>query len=362
VFKKIYKKNLLIANTIRYGEQLLKKLYPWMSGEEILHLLMETWSRPYVFENYTHFKERPYTGKYVNVDRNGFRWSKRQAPWPPDRKKDLVIFMFGGSTAFGYGVPDDQTIASHLQDCFPAEGSQKGVALYNFGRGHYYSTQERILFEQLVATHHVPDIALFIDGLNEFYYYGDEGTAVSKSFEKYLAGDLYKLWLKDLKKRSSVMQTYRNIRKTMKDKLFKGSADKQKEHYRQCDPVELARCIERFTVNKKMIEAISSFFNTKSIFVWQPVPTYQYNLELHPFAKADFGRHGYSAFGYPRMWEYVQHHSMGENFLWCAHIQEGAREPLYVDIAHYSPMMSKMVARAIYELMIKNNLMTPREM
>jgi hypothetical protein len=25
-------------------------------------------------------------------------------------------------------------------------------------------------------------------------------------------------------------------------------------------------------------------------------------------------------------------------------------------------MMSKMVARAIYELMIKNNLMTPREM
>ena len=356
MFKKIYKKNLLIANTIRYGETLLKKLYSSMSEDQILDLLMETWSRPYVFENYTHFKERPYTGKYVNVDRQGFRKSINQAPWPPDREKYFVIFMFGGSTAFGYGVPDDQTIASHLQECFPTGGSKKVVALYNFGRGHYYSTQERILFEQLVATHHLPDIALFIDGLNEFFYYGNEGTAVSASFEKYLAGDITKLWLKDLKKRSQVIQTFRELRKAVKGALFKGDLTKQKERYKQLNRSTLARCIERYTVNKKMIEAISSSFDTKSIFVWQPVPTYQYNLELHPFAKADFGRHGYSAFGYPLMMEYVQKHPLGENFLRCAHIQEGAHEPLYVDIAHYSPMMSKMVARTIYDLAIEKNL------
>jgi hypothetical protein len=362
VFKKIYKKNLLIANTIRYGEALLKRLYSSMNEDEILDLLMETWSRPYVFEDYTHFKERPYTGKYVNVDCHGFRKSKNQAPWPPDREKFFVIFIFGGSTAFGYGVSDDQTIASHFQECFPTRGSKKAAAVYNFGRGHYYSTQERILFEQLVATHHLPDIALFIDGLNEFFYYGNEGTAISASFEKYLAGDIYGLWLKDLKKRSPVIQTFRDIRKTVKDKLLKATPDKQKERYREHDPVKLARCIERFTVNKKMIEAVASFFNTKSIFVWQPVPTYQYNLELHPFAKADFGRHGYSAFGYPLMFEYIQTHPLGENFLWCAHIQEGAVEPLYVDIAHYSPMMSKMVARTIYDLAIEKRLFPHTEM
>ena len=60
--------------------------------------------------------------------------------------------------------------------------------------------------------------------------------------------------------------------------------------------------------------------------------------------------------GEDRMMEYVQKHPLGENFLWCAHIQEGAHEPLYVDIAHYSPMMSKMVARTIYDLAIERNL------
>lgn len=361
MFNRVYKKNLPIPSTIRHGEKLLKNIYPSISEEEILRLLMETWSRPYIFENYTHFKERPYTGKYVNVDSNGFRRSKNQAPWPPDRKKYFVIFVFGGSTAFGYGVPDDETIASHLQDCFSNQGSKKIAALYNFGRGHYYSTQERILFEQMLAAHHSPDIALFIDGLNEFFYYEDEGTAVSASFEKCLAGDLYRLWFKDLRKRSPVIRTFRKITKTIKNTLFKGARLKEKERRKYCDQAKLTRCIERYIVNKQMIEAISTSFHTKSIFVWQPVPTFQYDLELHPFAKEGFGRHGYSAFGYPLMWEYVQRHPLGENFLWCAHIHEGLDEPLYVDVAHYSPMMSKRVAHAIYNFMRERKLIPQEE-
>ena len=350
----------MIPSTIRYGETLLQRLYPSMGEDEILQLLKETWSRSYVFEDYTHFKESPYVGKYVNVDPNGFRRSKNQAPWPPDREKYFVIFMFGGSTAFGYGVPDDQTIASHLQDFVSAGGLRKVAALYNFGRGHYYSTQERILFEQLVAAHYRPDMAMFIDGLNEFFYYENEGTAVSKTFEKLLAGHIRQLWFKELRKKSPAIQTFRNIRKTVKDALFERDLGKTKERHRDSHPIKLMRCIERYTVNKRMIEAVSSSFNIKSIFVWQPVPTYQYNLELHPFGKAGFGRHGHSAFGYPMMWEYTQNHPLGENFLWCAHIQQDAQEALYVDLAHYSPMMSREFAHSIYDLMVERNLLTPK--
>lgn len=348
----------MIPSTIRYGETLLQGLYPSMGEDEILQLLKETWSRSYAFEDYTHFRESPCIGKYVNVDPNGFRRSKNQASWPPDREKYFVIFIFGGSTAFGYGVPDDQTIASHLQDFLSAGALKKAAAVYNFGRGHYYSTQERILFEQLVAAHRLPDVALFIDGLNEFFYYENEGTAVSKSFEKFLAGDIRQLWFKELRKRSRVIQTFRVIRKTVKDGLFDRDMGPAKERYRDSHPAKLMRCIERYTLNKRMIEAVSSSFNTKSIFVWQPVPTYQYDLTLHPFGKAGFGRHGYSAVGYPMMWEYVQNHPLGENFLWCAQIQKDTQEALYVDLAHYSPMMSKEFARFIYDWMVKRNLLT----
>ena len=51
-------------------------LYPDLSDDEVDQLRAETRSRPFVFEPFTQFKERPYRGKYVNVDANGFRVGK----------------------------------------------------------------------------------------------------------------------------------------------------------------------------------------------------------------------------------------------------------------------------------------------
>lgn len=94
-----------------------------------------------------------------------------EGPWPP-AKSNLNIFVFGGSTTFGYGIADGETIASALQRKL-ANSSSKPIRIYNFGRGHYYSTQERILFSNLLGAGTVADVAVFIDGLNEFYYRKD---------------------------------------------------------------------------------------------------------------------------------------------------------------------------------------------
>ena len=42
--------------------------------------------------------------------------------------------------------------------------------MYNFGRAFYFSSQERILFEQLLLDGHRPATAVFLDGLNDFYF------------------------------------------------------------------------------------------------------------------------------------------------------------------------------------------------
>ena len=131
-----------------------------------MHLLKETWSRPFMYEPFTQFKERPYRGNYVNIDNNGFRYTKNQGPWPP-QSQNINIFLFGGSTTFGYGVSDNQTIASYLQQ-YLNEKLGRNVRVYNFGRGFYYLSQERVLYEQLLTSGFVPDIAIFIDGLNDF--------------------------------------------------------------------------------------------------------------------------------------------------------------------------------------------------
>jgi hypothetical protein len=47
------------------------------------------------------------------------------------------------------------------------------------------------------------------------------------------------------------------------------------------------------------------------------------------------------------MRSYVDAHPPAGDFLWCADIQEGVRNLLYVDRMHYSPEMSARVARCI---------------
>ena len=160
----------------------MKKIYPELSEEDINDLLIETWSRPYIYEKFTLFKERPYKGRYVNVDKEGFRITKNQGPWPP-KNENFNIFLFGGSTTFGYGLPDDQTIASYLQE-FLSNRLKQEVRVYNFGRGSYYSQQERILFEKLLFSGFIPDIAIFIDGFNDIYLI-EGNPAFSKRFEQF---------------------------------------------------------------------------------------------------------------------------------------------------------------------------------
>src|ERR1051326_6085696 len=62
----------------------LEKVYPGLSRAEIQTLLNETYSpaRSFVYEPFTEFRERPYAGRHVNVDANGFRLRKDQGPWP----------------------------------------------------------------------------------------------------------------------------------------------------------------------------------------------------------------------------------------------------------------------------------------
>ena len=71
----------------KYNKLNIDLLYQDMERSEIDNLLKETWSRPYIYEPFTQFKERPYKGHYVNVDKNGFRYSKNQGHMASSIKK-----------------------------------------------------------------------------------------------------------------------------------------------------------------------------------------------------------------------------------------------------------------------------------
>jgi len=334
--------------SIKYGHSTISNVYQGLSKREIAALLEETWSRPYDYEPFTQFKEGQYHGLYVNVDTNGFRNTKNQGPWPPE-SSNLNIFLFGGSTTFGYGVSDHQTVASYLQE-FLTKSLGRDVRVYNFGRGHYFSTQERIIYEELLASGFVPDIAIFIDGLNDFFYNSNEPLFTSRFIEFVSKGGKNKISLggatKALKQKFSkwlqeVRQDDQQKEKTIPD---------------YNDPKVISRVIKRYLVNKKLIEAVSNPFGVKPIFVWQPVPMYNYDQQYHPFYQDGYGQHSYTQYGYEQMAEIIKNNPLGDNFLWCADIQKNEKRALYVDKVHFSAGFSSQFAKVISDLIIERDL------
>jgi hypothetical protein len=324
-------------------------LYPDLNADEIERLLRETWSRPYVFEPFTQFKEPPSSGRYVNVNANGFRVGRDQGPWPVS-EKNVNVFLFGGSTVFGYGVPDGQTIGSYLQRSLNEGAPGRALRVYNFGRGYYYSTQERILFEMLLASGQVPDLAIFVDGLNEFPSVADEPMFTSR-IRAFLAGEVPD---RKIERFLGWLPIYRAAVGLAAS--FPGASAKlprdQGPNY--ADPVRRDRVIARYLANKKLIEAAAKAYGVTAVFVWQPVPVYKYNTAYHLFAAGGFADHAYTGFGYPKMAELRR--SLGANFLWCADVQEGMEKPLYVDKVHYTAELSATVAACITERLPERGL------
>ncbi len=339
----------------KYGNPILKKVYPDLNEKTMEKLLNETWSRKYIYEAFTQFKERPYSGTYVNVDLNGFRITKNQGAWPLNGN-NFNIFIFGGSTTFGYGVKDEQTIASYLQE-FLSNKLERNVKVYNFGRGHYYSTQELILLQRLLVSGFIPDVAVFVDGLNDFYYHSDR-PLYTRRFQSFVDAEEKKesLELSLLKKLPMT-----KLAKFLKDRVSKNLTKKDKEKdfdediYN--DKFLIDNIVNRYLNNKKLIEAISAAYDVSPVFVWQPVPTYKYNLNYHLFAGKGFGKHSYSKYGYQYMAKLIEEKPLGDNFLWLADVQEKLKEPLYVDKVHYSAKMNEMLALNIANLLLESNLL-----
>jgi hypothetical protein len=315
----------------------LARIFPGRGRADIARTWKEL-MQPFAYEPFTEFRERPRSGAGVNVDAGGFRAVRDQRPWPPDPRR-FNVFVFGGSTTFGYGVDDADTVASQLQPLLARPG--RDIAVYNFGRGYYYSTQERILFEQLVGAGFVPALAIFIDGLNDFCYERDE-SAVSPRLAATLEGsgrDSLMAWLASTALADAVAIAQKHLRESIGKPVDNASAD--------LSNAAVGHVIERYLANKRVIESVSAAYQVTPLFVWQPVPMYKYERRHHLFADRGFFGVTHVRRGYEAMASYVSEHSLGGNFLWLADVQEHDADPLYIDVVHYSPPFMGRLARLI---------------
>jgi hypothetical protein len=325
-----------------------------LSHQDVERLLIECFQRPVVFESFTQFRERPFDGQFVNVHQAGFRDSGNHAPWPPTRD-NVNIFVFGGSTTFGYGVPDTQTIPAHLQRLFDRQGLRRRVLVYNFGAGFYFSTQERILFENQLLEGVRPDIAVFIDGLNEFGHPDGNGYhtgTIRQMMERRVASKDF--FLADTGGILENMPVRAPLRRLLNYVTFPGARPASAEGAHPSPPTgQITSVLDRYSANQKIIRNVAAAFGIELVFVWQPVPSYEYDLTHHLFQKGTSlpGSPGQRALEsmYGEMAARRTRAPAEPYFLYLADLQKNRQSNLYVDEVHYTPEFNAEIAGSIFD-------------
>jgi lysophospholipase L1-like esterase len=334
---------------------MMQTAYPDMSPEEIERLVAESETH-IVYEPFIEFRERAFKGRYVTIDERGFRPHKDQGPWPPSAEY-LNVFVFGGSTTFSVGIKDDDAVPAMIQERLATVPLPKPARVYNLGHSFYYSSQERALFERLLVQGIRPDVAIFIDGLNDFLFYDDRpamtpwlSDVVTQS--AWAAGDPYVEVFKALPLYRWVdgfiprTQPYHPLPPRPKEPAYD-------------DPAVADDVLDRYLANDRVIAAVAEAHGVQPIFVWQPVPTYR-NTRPPGTPPQNYIRHEYSRYGYPKMAARTADGHLGKTFIWCADIGEQSTETLYVDLVHYSPLMSRMLADCIVSAASERGLLPAR--
>jgi hypothetical protein len=333
-----------------FGVDRLLPAYPGWSRDDLIQLHEES-RVVFEYQPIVQFRVRPIAGTFVNATPQGYRVNGRQAPWPPDPGA-VNVFVFGGSTTFGWLLADRDTIVSQLQDRVAALGCPRPVAVYNFGQPSYISTQEALFFQSLVMAGTVPDVAVFIDGFNDFFFGGELSFTqvlrgmMDDSDLHHRLGPLTRLPAYQLARRARARFLYR-------PPVMEPAAEQQQHQ----------RVIAQWLRNKRLIEETGRQHGTKTVFVWQPVPVFEYDLSQHflyrdaplaagaPVPNADVGR-AYGLMAARR----AELESQG-NFLWLAGMQAGVRENLYVDRLHYNAKASGEIAGRILEFLTSASLL-----
>jgi hypothetical protein len=231
------------------------------------------------WQPYLYWNTKPFSGKYINVNEARTRKTWSSAPKVVDtQNKKKKIFMFGGSTMWGWGARDDYTIPS-LVNRRLFEGYDINAEVTNFGEVGFVSTQEvlRLIFEMQKGN--IPDIVVFYNGLNDVYsalrpgQIGVAGVVCDEFQRKKLFEGKYPVF-------SWIYENY--IMQSGMFKVILRLLNKDKASPVVLDPKQIETISEDiirvYQKNLNLIEALSKKYNFDVLCYWQPTIFSKKNL------------------------------------------------------------------------------------
>jgi len=141
-----------------------------------------------------------------------------------------------------------------------------------------------VLFARLLTAGAVPDVAVFVDGLNDFFFY-DDRPALTPMLEQWVAES-------NGPRETDVAELVRRL--PVVDLVARHLPGPPAAMLGKPAPVvdpktAIRRVIARYLANKRAIEGMAKRFGVRPVFVWQPVPTWKYDAARFAPGSGDFG-------------------------------------------------------------------------
>jgi len=306
-----------------------------------------------VYAPFTESRTAPHAGAEPQVGAWGVR-GNGAAPADPARPGPKV-FVFGGSTTLGVGAGDAETIPAAVERALAAAG-RNDVAVLNLAAADFYSTPERIALDRLLTAGIVPDVAVFVDGLADFYACWVPDRAGASDRLEAAGRPPRPAPLRDALRESNLGQLARHL-----------AGDKRVmigEWGRFCaGDADLDAVIHRLDTNRRIIAATAQSLGFKAVFVQQPVPVYGYDNRKRPVPVSEemLGYHVNAAQGYPRL---IQARAEGrlweKGLVWLVDFEPESGVNAYVDPVHYSPRFNQAIGERIARALLDGGVLPPR--
>ncbi len=140
---------------------------------------------PERYHPYVIWRAAPFRGTHIRIDRDGLR----RTPGSACTEDSYRVVLFGSSALWGWGVPDDGTIAAFLQAKLLDRA--RPVCVENRAQNGFVSTQDVIELLRMLQAGERLDLAVFFNGFNDasaLFETGDPGAhymveEVSAKFE-----------------------------------------------------------------------------------------------------------------------------------------------------------------------------------
>jgi hypothetical protein len=228
------------------------------------------------WEPYVYFRQKPFRGKTITIGPDGLRttWQPPQGWGESTRSKNLKVLILGGSSLWGFGARDDQTIPSLLVRELFERGWR--IDLKNLSEIGYVSTQEVIALVRELQGGYRPDVVIFYDGVNDTTSALLEREAglttneVNRRQEFNLLQSPSRLALAFGSRVLQQSGSYRFGQAVRR--RFSGGVDRSRQSPSDNTIGQFADdVVRRYAANLSIVGSLSRSFRFRPLFFWQPV-------------------------------------------------------------------------------------------